>query len=252
VRLGDLLDWWGMVPCSTERPWPTQSMWPIRLIFLDVGNAAICLGDIDKIKTTTKGKPMNRTEVPMKLDAKSVCCLFLVVALLGLFSLAYSQTQTPKKPGGAGENQRPREQDNKAGGSNKTRKLWTIKASEQLRPKFRKLLDGKTVREGLNPILVSKSGTKLSLRIQNGKVTEIIVTDKKGQPVSRKKRTNERLGETVEDCNYICDQCQLDCQAAGRYGGFDCWIDCLAEYIDCLNSSQGAKDPFFFLELHLS
>lgn len=233
-------------------PWPTQSMWPINLIFPDVGNAAICLGGIDKIKTTMKGEPMNSMDVPMKLDAKSVCYLFFVVALLGLFSLAYSQTQTPKKPRGTGENQRPREQDNKAGGSNKTGKLWTITTSERLRPDFRKLLDGKTVREGLNPILVSKSGTKLSLRIKNGKVTEIIATDKKGQPVSRKKRTSERLGDTVDDCNYICDQCQLDCQAAGRYAGLDCWIDCLVDYIDCLNSSDGAREPFFFIELHLS
>ena len=172
------------------------------------------------------------------LKAKGVGCWFCVVALLGLVSL------------GEGQDQKSRERDNKVGGSNKTGKLWTIKTSERLDPEFRKLLDGKTVREGLNPILVSKDGAKLSLRIQNGRVTELVAIDKTGQSVSRKKTGNERVGETVADCNYILDQCRLNCKAAGRYGDFWCLVDCWSEYVDCLNSSQGATEPFFFLVLN--
>jgi len=116
---------------------------------------------------------------------------------------------------------------------------WTIKTSDSVKPELRKLLEGKRVREGVNTILETPKGSKVSIRVHNGEISEMILTDRKGgrqtHPIARM-ATGSELGHTSADCIRTYDQCLDGCRAAGGVEEYLCNIGCAWDLYICLDT----------------
>ena len=122
-------------------------------------------------------------------------------------------------------------------------KVWTIRTAETVKPDLRKLLDGQQVREGLNLVGTSPQGVKISVRVVNGELTELVFTDEKGRTethgraprtMARRVGPGEVGGVSSQQCVDQYDRCLDECRARGGWDEYLCNLACGWDFAMCL------------------
>ncbi len=178
------------------------------------------------------------------MKAKSVTGLVMVLVML--LSTGYVAGQTKD-----GKRSKDAQARKGSGDSRDTGGLWTIKTSESVKPELRKLLEGKRVRNGLNTILETPKGSQVLIRVRNGQIAELILTNGKGarqaHVMARMAATSES-GHTSADCIRTYDQCLDNCRAAGGLEEYICNLGCAWDLAMCVRTVGSSGRQLVYLQ----
>jgi hypothetical protein len=139
-------------------------------------------------------------------------------------------------------------QAGRAGDGRMAGKAWTIRTAETVKPELRKLLDGRQVREGLNLLETSPRGVKISVRVVNGELAELVFADGKGRTETHGRAPRAMAREvgpggpvrlTSQECIDQYDRCLDECRARGGWDEYICNLGCAWDLSRCLAGVGG-------------